>query len=58
MDLGTPEAVLELNCVVFVCISTVLLILFKKHIINVRGSNSFEIKTEDICISNSAGEKH
>ena len=56
MDLGAPEALLGLNSNVFVCISAVLAISCKNNIRNVRGTNSSEVKTANICISNSGGE--
>ena len=56
MDLGVPGAFLGLNSGVFVCISTVLATSCKNNTRSVRGTSSFEVKTIDICISNSGGE--
>ena len=56
MDLGAPEALLGINSVAFVCISAVMAMSCKKNTRNVRGTNSFEAKTGDICISNSGVE--
>ena len=42
---------------VCVCISTVLAMPCKKNFRNVRGTNSFEVKTDNVCISNSGSEK-
>ena len=56
MDLGAPDAFLGFNCIVFVCISTVPAISCKQNIINVNQSNSFEVNTASICVSNSGGE--
>ena len=59
MDLGAPEAVLGFNCVVCVCvcISIILTISCTKNYTNVRGANSFEVKTIEICSSISGVEK-
>ena len=56
MDLGAPEAFLGVHSFLF-GISGVLTIACQKDIINVRGWNSFEVKTAGILISISGGEK-